>query len=161
MSYLNTIDLKILEEYFQMGGGHVLDFTNQTFQQAIFDFCGEDIYSENYADLGNSKGKRLRCFFSKASKTNLNNVVSGLFDYTKAFISDRDTSKEGVIETIITNLGGSSGSVSQNNEQDFLKREFPQVNFSDLSIEPSFIETLELRWQEVVNCRSGGCPNDC
>jgi len=146
MPHLNTIDRRILEDYFQMGGGNVLDFTIQTFQQAIFDFCGEDIYTDKYAEYGNSKGKRLRCFFSKASKTELLKVVSGLLDYAKACVSDRDISKEEAIEKIIARLGGTVP-VSQESEENFLKKEFSKVDFSTLSLEPSFVEILAISMQ--------------
>ena len=65
MPNLNTIEQRILEDYLQMGGGYVLDFTNHTFQQAILNFCGIDIYADTYADFGDSKAKRLRCFSLK------------------------------------------------------------------------------------------------
>ena len=154
MSHLSTIDQRILRDYLQMRGGYVLDFTNQTFQQAILDFCGEDIYANKYADFGESKGKRLHCFFCKANKPHLLKVVSGLLNYARKFISGRDTSKEKAIEEIIARLGGASVHVSQDSEQDFLDKEFPKVDFSALSLESSFIEILELRWKEVGNCRS-------
>lgn len=154
MSHLNTIDQRILEDYFQMGGGYVLDFTNQSFQQAIFDFCGEDIYSEVYSDYGSSKGKRLRCFFSKSSKEQLGKVITGLYEYAKVCVPERDTTKDKAVEKIITRLSGSRPPATQEDEQDFLEKAFPKVDFSTLSLEPSFVEVLELRWKEVDCCQS-------
>jgi len=154
MSHLNTIDQRILEDYFQMGGGYVLDFTNQSFQQAIFDFCGVDIYSEEYADYGGSKGKRLRCFFGKTSKENLRKVITGLYEYAKACVPERDTTKEEAVEKIIGRLSGSPPPAKQEDEQDFLEKEFPKVDFSVLPVESSLVEILELRWKEVGCCQS-------
>lgn len=154
MPHLNTIEQRILEDYFQMGGGYVLDFTNQSFQQAIFDFCGVDIYSDEFSDLGTSKGKRLRCFFSKSNKGNLCKVVTGLYEYAEACVPDRDTSKEKAVEKIITRLSGSPPPAKQEEEHNFLEKEFPKVDFSSLALEASFIEVLELRWKEVVSCQS-------
>ena len=67
MSTLTIIDKKVLEGYFQMNEGHVLDFTIPSLKETIKDLCGEDIYTSKYEELGTSKAKRLRSFFSKAS----------------------------------------------------------------------------------------------
>lgn len=154
MPHLKTIDQRILEDYFQMGGGYVLDFTNQSFQQAIFDFCEVDIYSEEYAEFGGSKGKRLRCFFAKSSKENISKVVTGLYEYAKACVSDRDISKEDAVKQIIARLKGSPPPEKRNVEQAFLEKNFSNVDFASLSLEPSLVEVLNLRWKEVGYCRN-------
>lgn len=154
MPNLNTIEQRILEDYLQMGGGYVLDFTNHTFQQAMLDFCGVDIYADTYAAFGDSKAKRLRCFFSKGSNAQILKTISGLLDYAKACIPDRDQSVEAAIGKIIKRLGGAVETPVPSSEQDFLDKEFPEVDFSALSLEPSFVNILESRWKEVGCCMS-------
>ena len=138
-----------------MGSGYVLDFTNHSFQEAMKDFCDVDIYSDHYADLGDSKGKRLRCFFSKSSKEQLARVIQGLLDYAQTFIESRDVSKEPSIEKIINRLGGKPVA-DEETQENFLDKEFPKVDLSPLPIESSFIDIMQARWQEVASCERSG-----
>lgn len=155
MSHLSTIERRILEDYLEMGSGYVLDFTNSSFMEALKEFCGENIYSDYYSDLGDSKGKRLRCFFSKASEEQLAKVIQGLLEYSRAFMPQRDVTKEEAIERMVARLGG--GDVQEPEKDDnFLERSFPVVNFSNLPIETSFEEILQARWLEVKICSQGG-----
>ena len=92
--------------------------------------------------------------FSKASNAQLLNTISGLLDYAKACIPDRDEAKEEAVGKIINRLGGTVETPDPNSEQVFLDKEFPKVDFSALSLEPSFVDILEGRWKEVGYCRS-------
>lgn len=56
---LKTTDLKLLDELFEMQGGYVLDFSNQTFSDFFEDEFGIDIYNDRYSEGGTSKAKRL------------------------------------------------------------------------------------------------------
>ncbi len=154
MSNLNPIEQRTLEDYLQMEGGYVLDFTNDTFRQAMLHWCNVDIYADTYAEFGNSKAKRLRCFLSKGSNAQILKTISGLLEYAKAHIPNRDQSKEEAIGKMIKRLGGAVETPAPNSEQVFLGKEFPKVDFSALSLEPSFVNILESRWKEVGRCMS-------
>ena len=41
---LKSIDVRLLEDVFEMHGGYVLDFTNQTFAEFFGEELGVDIY---------------------------------------------------------------------------------------------------------------------
>jgi hypothetical protein len=59
MTHSEKLDL---EEFLQMGGGYVLDFSNRTFQEFVLDSTGLDIDDESVGGSG-SKASRLRHFW--------------------------------------------------------------------------------------------------
>ena len=67
MASLKQTDILILEKLFEMGGGYVLNFSNTSFQQFIYNVCKLDIYDSKYAVYGDSKAKRLRMFWQVES----------------------------------------------------------------------------------------------
>lgn len=63
---LKTIDVKFLDALFGMEGGYVLDFSNRTFSDFFVRDLGIDIDHPTFAQDGESKAKRLRCFLRLA-----------------------------------------------------------------------------------------------
>jgi hypothetical protein len=63
MAKLSYGEKRNLEEFLRMGGGYVLDFSNRTFREFIFDSVGLDIDDEKVGGNG-SKAWRLRYFWS-------------------------------------------------------------------------------------------------
>ena len=49
-----------LEQFLGMSEGYVLDFSDRTFGDFVFEAAGKDIHSENYTTEGTSKAKKLR-----------------------------------------------------------------------------------------------------
>jgi len=43
MSSLSAMEKRALEKFLQMGGGYILDFSNRTFPEFVFDSTGLDI----------------------------------------------------------------------------------------------------------------------
>lgn len=62
-----------LEEFLQMGGGYVLDFSNRTFQEFVLDSTGLNIDEESVGGSG-SKANRLRHFWANQP----DDIVGGL-----------------------------------------------------------------------------------
>ena len=62
MPKIKTLDMKFLDEVFQMESGYVLDFSDRTMAAFFSDELNVDIYDMRYAIDGTSKAKRLRCF---------------------------------------------------------------------------------------------------
>jgi len=62
MSTLSLADRRTLEEFLGMSGGYVLDFSDHTFGEFVFEAVGIDIHAEKYASVGTSKAKKLRAF---------------------------------------------------------------------------------------------------
>ena len=63
MAIFTYMEKRKLEEYFQMGSGYVLSFSNRTFQEFVFDSVRLNIDSESVGGLG-SKASRLRHFWA-------------------------------------------------------------------------------------------------
>lgn len=66
MSCILPIEKQILEDLFGMKSGYVLDFSNRTFKEYIFDTLGIDVY-ERYAEGNLSKAKIMRRLYQDLS----------------------------------------------------------------------------------------------
>ncbi len=73
MADLSSREKRDLEEILQMRTGYVLDFSNRTFQEFVFDSTGLDIDDQSVGSLG-SKASRLRHFWDHQP----NNIVGEL-----------------------------------------------------------------------------------
>lgn len=78
---LSMVEKSLIDELTGMSSGYVLDFSNQTFAEFFQTEVGIDIYDAVYADLGPSKGKRLRCFLSRGQKMAVARALTGLWLY--------------------------------------------------------------------------------
>jgi hypothetical protein len=64
VSDLSYAEKRQLERLLRMGDGYVLNFSNRTFGDFIFDCLHKDIYDQKYANGSGSKANRLRAFWS-------------------------------------------------------------------------------------------------
>jgi len=108
---LKTSDIKLLDELFEMQGGYVLDFSNQTFSDFFFDEFGVDIYDDRYSDGGDSKAKRLRFYLRQAPSDQVVKVLLALWEYKETIIRRNKLERidEGLKEefiSLINRLGG-------------------------------------------------------
>jgi len=76
MADISSIDKLKLEKLLGMESGYVLDFSNRTFENFVFENTGKEIYSKGYDIYGTSKANRLRTFW----EVNNNLVVGKLLD---------------------------------------------------------------------------------
>lgn len=83
MAELLRIQKLKLEKLLEMEGGYVLDFSNRTFSDFIFECLEIDIYSDNYIDNGESKANRLRTFWIKESNYEVGRLIKKLIEYWK------------------------------------------------------------------------------
>ena len=60
MANLSTTDKQILEKLFQMAGGYILNFTNQTFSEFFRDDLRIEIYNSKYNYASCSKANLMR-----------------------------------------------------------------------------------------------------
>jgi predicted protein tyrosine phosphatase len=84
MADVRHLDMMLIDELFEMGGGYVLDFSDRT--MAIF-FSEElkiDIYDAAYAKNGTSKAKRFRCFLKTVNAHTAVLALKTLWDYREA-----------------------------------------------------------------------------
>ncbi len=108
---LRALDMKLLDEIFEMQGGYVLDFSNQTFSDFFEDEFGIDIYNDLYSEGGTSKAKRLRFYLRQAPTDSIVKILLALWEYKESIIRRNDLKQtdEGVKEeffSLIKRLGG-------------------------------------------------------
>lgn len=83
MSDISFIERNKLEGLLGMGGGYVLDFTNQTFQEFVADSTGKDIYDSKYQYGSCSKANRLRAFWKKEPNYIAGKLIADLLEYSR------------------------------------------------------------------------------
>ncbi|UII74869.1 abortive infection family protein [Flagellimonas sp. HMM57] len=90
MADLSYKEKLIIERLFDMRSGYVMDFSNRTFQEFIYDSLKIDIYDSKYDYESGSKANRLRAFFKEESNHRVSLLLSDLLDYwlTKAQIGE-------------------------------------------------------------------------
>lgn len=84
MSELSAAEFRTIEEAFGSSSGYVMDFSNASFQSFFARTLSIDIYQEQWAKLGNSKGKRLRCFLDQAADSDALQILTQLKAYKEA-----------------------------------------------------------------------------
>jgi len=83
MSGFKSIDKRKFEKLFDMSTGYVMDFSNRTFQNYIFEVLKIDIYDEKYDYVSGSKANLLRGFWNIESNYNIGKLNDALLDYWK------------------------------------------------------------------------------
>ncbi len=78
---LKALDLRLIDDLFEMGGGYVLDFSNRTFSEFFQDELGVNIDDAKYEVEGTSKAKRLRYFLRTVSVNEVVKTLLALWDY--------------------------------------------------------------------------------
>lgn len=81
MSDLNRSEKLKLEKFFEMEGGYVLDFSNRTLSNFIFETLNLELYSDNYADFGESKANRIRAIWQKETNYKVGKLISEMLNY--------------------------------------------------------------------------------
>jgi hypothetical protein len=81
MGAIRSLDMRLIDDLFGMGGGYVLDFTDRTFAEFFSEELSVDIDDLKYSVEGTSKAKRLR-FFLKSSDPQLTvRTLMALWEY--------------------------------------------------------------------------------
>jgi len=81
MSSLTLADKRVLEYFFNMSSGYVLDFSTPEFDRFCFDAVGIDINSECYLKDGTSKARKLRSFWSIEPDNITGKLILELINY--------------------------------------------------------------------------------
>ena len=88
MSSLNMADRHNLEKLLGMEGGYVLNFSDSTFGQFLFEAVGVDIHSARYTPDGTSKARKLRAFWKLESDYLVGKLILALVDYSVSLNSE-------------------------------------------------------------------------
>lgn len=84
MSNLSGIERKKMEAIFAMKDGYVLNFTNSTFEDFVFDSINLVVNDGKYDKYGNSKAKRLRAIWDIESNHSVGILLNDLLEYRRS-----------------------------------------------------------------------------
>jgi hypothetical protein len=80
MANIRHLDMLLIDDFFEMSSGYVLNFSDKTFA-AFFAELDIDIDDQRFARNGTSKAKRLRCFLYSVEIPIAVRVLKALWEY--------------------------------------------------------------------------------
>jgi len=89
MPNIRSLDMKLIDDLFEMGGGYVLDFSDRSMSTFFAEELNVDIDDPAYRDQGTSKAKRLRCYLNKVDVAASVNTLKVLWEYRESTRKDR------------------------------------------------------------------------
>ncbi|KEO90475.1 hypothetical protein EH31_10330 [Erythrobacter longus] len=105
MSDVRTLDIRLLDEAFEMQSGYVLDFSDRTMGNFFLEELNLDIDDPKWEREGTSKAKRLRCFLRTVDNATAARTIRSLWEYRQAF-GKRDAADDGDFEGRVLDLVG-------------------------------------------------------
>lgn len=90
MPNIRTLDMQLVDDLFEMGGGYVLDFSDRTMAAFFAEELNVDIDDPAYRVDGTSKAKRLRCYLNKVDLATSVKTLQALWEYRETRRKDRD-----------------------------------------------------------------------
>jgi predicted protein tyrosine phosphatase len=113
-SHIATIDMRIIDELFEMSSGYVLDFSDRTFAEFFETEIGVDIDAPRYHAEGSSKAKRLRYFLKLSDANTRIRVLSAIWEHRKAYhlmrhVADTVPNAEEQFRSLLERLGRNTG----------------------------------------------------
>lgn len=151
MSTLTTIEREHFEKMFQMDSGYVLDFTNAKFDE-FFARHGVQIYHPKYAVIGDSKAKRMRCFWDCEPDSIVAPLLEAMLEFAKANAAlherDFDMKLFRKCHNIVRRLQGKSTGEFMSRDE-FLSADFATPDLNTLPLTPPLAEILNGRIDEA------------
>jgi hypothetical protein len=92
MSSLKMAERQVLEQHFGMSGGYVLNFTDRTFGEFVFEAVERDIHNEKYRASGTSKANKLRTFWKLETDQLAGKLILALLEYDATINPRQDAS---------------------------------------------------------------------
>jgi hypothetical protein len=147
MPNLRSIDMLLVDDFFEMGGGFVLNFSDRTFAIFFAEELNIDIDDPLYSRNGGSKAKRLRCFLQMVDKATAVKALKALWEYREA-IRARSQQEEKILNAhgrFLQLIDKIQGIESKSSEPAGVKPAFDRAKYSELlsmlmslaSLEPS------------------------
>src|SRR4051812_31320903 len=81
MSNITKTEKRAFERLFGMGSGYVLNFSNRTFDEFVFDSVGRSIFEPKYQVGSGSKANCLRGFWAAEPNHLVGKLLNDLLDY--------------------------------------------------------------------------------
>jgi len=96
MANLSNAEKRKFERMLRMGDGYVLDFSNRTFNEFVFDSTSRNIYDPRYMYGSGSKANLLRGFWREEPNRVVVTLLNDLLDYANEqnLIRDEDAALE-------------------------------------------------------------------
>ena len=115
---LRPIDVRLIDQFFGMEGGYVLDFSDKTFAEFFDAELGVDINDQRYYVEGGSKAKRLRYFLKINDSSVRVRTLRALWEYREAARQRRLEEEPvpnaaSVFEDLLGRISGGSDSPGQ------------------------------------------------
>ncbi len=98
MSALSIADRHNLEKHFGMSGGYVLNFSDRTFGEFLFEAASLDIHDEKYSVGGTSKANKLRTFWKVEPDHMVGKLILALVDYNASLNTEQDAEAKALAE---------------------------------------------------------------
>jgi hypothetical protein len=159
MANLNTNEKQVLEKLFQMKSGYVLNFSDRTMREFFDDEIGIDIYQEKYKIGSGSKANCMRGFWKEADQSIIGKSIQKLIDYIENQILLGELKKEDYPEDLISRskeiankLLGVPLHSQEIKEDEFLGKEFKDVNIDNLKLDGTVSVILQQRLDEIRKC---------
>jgi hypothetical protein len=111
MANFKPLQMQLLDDVLQMGGGYVLRFSDRTFAEFFREELGIDIDDPKYSIMGGSKGKRMRFFLQNTPQPVVVKALNALWEYREAAM-ERDGEKEVISDVhrkmaaLVQSIGG-------------------------------------------------------
>lgn len=98
MSSLKMGERQFLEQHFGMDRGYVLNFTDRTFGEFIFEEVGRDIHGDKYREGGTSKANKLRTFWKLETDPLAGKLIIALLEYAATMNATQDATTKALAE---------------------------------------------------------------
>lgn len=142
---------KVVFERLLDRGGYVLDFTDKTFAE-FFREHHINIEEQKYRFNGDSKMKRLRAFWEIEPDPVVGRILEALIQYAREVsevVEDEQSKALKIIDRLIGRKTSHIKSGAENNESDFLKREFGDINLNSLDLDVQIEPVIRQRIDEI------------
>ena len=136
-----------------MKGGYVLNFTNSSFKDFIYQKTKINIYDDKYSNHGDSKAKRLKEFIRIEPDQIVGNLLVFLVDYCSILVSG--SSKQNSNPNLISDCRNIANKLLGNKiqtEADLINYKFEKLPINSLNVDNSLINILEQRVKEIEIC---------
>ena len=147
MANFKPLQMQLLEDVLQMGGGYVLKFSDRTFSEFFREEVGIDIDDPKYSVAGGSKGKRMRYFLQNAPRPVVVKALNALWEHRQAAM-ERAGEKESISDAnrkmaaLVQSIGGAWGHLTTT--------EGPAVDSGRPKVSPETVAALTSRFMALL-----------
>ena len=165
MSSLTTTDKQVLEKLLGMQSGWVLNFVDRSFTEFFKDDLGINIRDLKFDYGSNSKANRMRAFWTKSDDRLTSKCIVKLLAYIDTQILVGNLKKEDFPDdlrdrarAIANRLRGGTPIAEVPTEDEFIQREFRNLDLDQLALDSAVTAVLKQRIEEIKRCISANAP---